>query len=87
MSAGRSHHTATRLGNGKVLVTGGRDNAGILSSAELYDPATNTWVSAGSMNTARLGHTATRLGNGKVLITGGDGGASLAMAELYDPTM
>jgi hypothetical protein len=60
-------------------------------SAELYDPATGTFVDAGNMTTARARHTATLLNNGKVLIAGGyDGGpggcCSFASAELYDPS-
>src|SRR5207244_13573037 len=44
MAAARVAHTATLLGNGKVLVTGGQwYPASYLSSAELYDPTTNTW--------------------------------------------
>jgi N-acetylneuraminic acid mutarotase len=94
MATARSGHTTTLLGNGKVLVTWGSqipgDARGALSSAELYDPVTNTWSSAGSMATARNGHTATLLNNGKVLVTGGsnDSGGSLLVlssAELYNP--
>lgn len=49
MSAPRQLHTATLLGNGKVLVAGGSytGDGGYsfpLSSAELYDPATDTWT-------------------------------------------
>ena len=85
MSAARRGHTATLLGNGKLLVAGG-GNTGLLASAELYDPATNLWTMATSMTTARQGHTATLLGNGKVLVVGGQGSSgSLASAELYDP--
>jgi hypothetical protein len=39
----RNHHTATLLPSGEVLVAGG-PNLGILSSAELYDPATVSQV-------------------------------------------
>jgi hypothetical protein len=83
----RENHTATLLGNGKVLVAGGMGATDILASAELYDPETGTWTTAPSMHTARDGHTATLLGNGKVLVAGGNGatGANLASAELYDP--
>jgi MYXO-CTERM domain-containing protein len=81
MMYARWGHTATLLGNGKVLVAGGETNP-YPASAELYDPGTNTWTAAGWMITARSAHTATLLGNGKVLVAGGNG---LASAELYDP--
>src|SRR6266581_1399354 len=88
MATARADHTATLLGNGEVLVVGGRADSTGLASAELYDPATNTWWSAGSMTTDRADHTATLLENGEVLVAGGTGGGSinpLATAELYDP--
>jgi N-acetylneuraminic acid mutarotase len=56
--------------------------------AELYDPATGTWATTGSLVHARGGHTATLLPNGKVLVAGGQDGATavtLSSAELYDP--
>ena len=63
-----ARHTATLLPNGKVLVAGGYAERSSLSSAELYDPATGTWSSTGSLGTARSSHTATLLPNGKVLV-------------------
>src|SRR5437773_12096038 len=66
MATGRSRHTATLLANGMVLVAGGTDDVSAtgLSSAERYDPVTNTWSSAGNLTTARSNHTATLLANG-----------------------
>ena len=59
---------------------------GDLASAELYDPASETWTLTGSLATARDQHTATLLSNGKVLVAGGfDIDGPLASAELYDP--
>jgi len=91
MATARESHTATLLPNGKVLVVGGlidkdQCNCGT-SSAELYDPLSNTWSSAGAMSEPRFNHTATLFPNGKVLVTGGltTHYVLLATAELYDP--
>jgi Galactose oxidase, central domain/Kelch motif len=98
MAQARRQHTATLLGNGRVLMAGGftvdaSGNQGLLS-AELYDPASGSFSSAGAMSTARAGHTASLLNDGRVLIAGGDipcvpapcGSAPNALAsELYDP--
>jgi len=87
MSAKRAAHTATLLGNGKVLIAGGFvSNGGSLSSVEVFDPTTRTFRSAENMTAARAGHTATPLPNGKVLISGGYNGDYLNSAEVYDPT-
>jgi len=93
-STSRAQHTATLLPNGKVLVTGGDvvlagGAFATQASAELYDPATGTWTSAGNLVTPglRYQHTATLLPNGMVLVAGGTTSVStpLASAELYDP--
>jgi N-acetylneuraminic acid mutarotase len=87
----RLYHTATLLTNGKVLVTGGADReygGSVLASAEVYDPATNTWAFTAPMAGARRNHTATLLRDGRVLVTGGTnaGGSTLQnSAEVYDP--
>ena len=86
----RYHHGAVLLPNGKVLVAGGRTgeyDSATLASAELYDPATNTWSHTGGLNLARAFHTMTLLPGGKVMVTGGSdaSGHPLSSAELYDP--
>ena len=53
MGTVRRYHTATLLGNGKVLIAGGYDGNGYLSSAELYDPGTGTFTPTGAMGTVR----------------------------------
>ena len=84
----RRSHTATLLGDGKVLVAGGADANTILASAELYDPVTGLWAPTGSLGEARIDHTATLLASGKVLVVGGlsTGRIAIKNAELYDPT-
>ncbi len=87
MTGARYSHTATLLLNGKILVAGGSDNSGTLTSAELYDPVSGAWSPTGSLTQARENHSATLLPNGKVLVTGGYNSTSgdLASAEVYDP--
>jgi hypothetical protein len=76
--------------NGKVLVAGGDSGSygpgGVPTSAELYDPASGTWMATGSLANGRYSHTATLLSNGKVLVAGGYGSSSTTSAELYDPS-
>lgn len=68
-------HTATLLGDGKVLFAGGyaADAGGCCAVAlsSVFDPATLTSTRIGDLATPRFAHTATRLPNGDVLIAGG----------------
>lgn len=87
MSTARVNHTASLLGNGSVLVTGGTNGSNTSSAtAELYDPNAGTFKPTGSMTAARACHTATVLNNGYVLIAGGGSGSipAMASAELYN---
>src|SRR5208283_3128535 len=98
MKTTRFGHTATLLGNGKVLVAGGNPSSIGEGTAELFDPATGIFTAAGNMNAQRTGHTATLLKDGKVLVVGGavfvnpdafpfQRGVweSIQTAELFDP--
>lgn len=69
--ASRYEHAATRLGDGRVLVTGGAGSTA--PAAEIYDPTSKTWGSTGAMvDGARSAHTASLISPTKVLIAGGD---------------
>jgi hypothetical protein len=87
MGAARGNHGATLLGNGMVLVSGGMSAPLTeITTAEVFNPASSTWATTGSLNTARAFHGAALLGSGKVLVAGGLNGTNvLASAELYDP--
>ena len=63
-----------------MLVAGGVNLGVFLSSAELYDVASGSWTTTGSLNFARALHTATLLPNEKVLAAGLP---NLTSAELY----
>ena len=56
-------------------------------TAELYDPASGSFLATGDPVEARLGHTSTLLDDGRVLIVGGvlAHPTRTAEAELYDP--
>ena len=96
MSIGREDQTATLLDNGKVLIAGGFFYEGplaaptvnrMLSSAELYDPATGQFAPTGSMHVARFDAAAIKLLDGRVLVAGGGDISScpIVSAEIYDP--
>ena len=72
MLAGQWAPVAVLLPSGKVLVTAGSGAKGASSQdAELYDPAKNTWSSAGWLPNASGGATVTLLPGGSVLVAGG----------------
>src|SRR6185369_16675644 len=84
LSTARNRHSATVLSNGKVLIAGGRNDGGLVATAEVYDPATGIWSNASSLATPRESSPATRLLNGKVLVVGGSANNTrIAAAELY----
>ena len=89
----REQSTAALLMNGQVLFAGG-EPIGRTADAELYSPATRTFVPTGSMASPRVWHTLTLLPNGVVLAAGGETdrcsgsgcffAGTLATAEVYD---
>jgi plastocyanin len=85
MHAARYGHTATVLTDGRVLIAGGY-GTGPLSSAEIYDPAANTWTTVQPMAHPRWQQSATRLSDGRVLVVSGQPDAFTLTAEIYDPT-
>ena len=94
----REMAVAATLPDGQVLIAGGARYEGSganawhhLSSAELFNPATDTFTKlegAGqSLTEPREGAVAATLPDGQVLIAGGQStsGSALSSAELFDP--
>ncbi len=86
MSARGAVPTAVLLPDGRVLVIGGRALPTALegrTTAELYDPTSGTFTSAGAMVTPRTRPEAIELRDGRILIAGG--AIVPETPELYDP--
>jgi hypothetical protein len=83
----RSGHQAVLLSTGEVLVTGGMGLAGVtLDSAEIYNPAGDSWSLVGPMSSPRARFSAGLLKDGRVLVAGGTNGESVLDAvEIFDP--
>jgi len=86
----RAGHTATLLDDGKVLLAGGYSwaTSSTVLHCELFDPETETWISAGNIPAGRTGgERAIRTYNGNVLVIGGYnfyGSAYVSNIDKYD---
>ena len=75
----RAYHTATMMGDGKVLIAGGFngknqvENRGILDTEEIYDPIADAMTPAPQLNTRRMMHTSMLSADGSVVYFGGLG--------------
>ena len=86
MTLPRCSHIAVPLVDGRVFIMGGGEGRlGNLTSAEVFDPRTSTFVPVGSMRSNH--YLATRLADGRVLLTGGQGsrGEMIRSADIFDP--
>lgn len=86
MTIRRHKHDAVTLGNGRVLVLGGadeRDDEGVYSSVEVFDPVNGEFRAGNPMRVGRYKHRGTSFSlahDGRLLLTGG-----APLAEEYDP--
>lgn len=82
LSKPRVFHAAARLGDGRIVVTGGRRPRGSASpTVDLFDPKTLKWTAGPAMPVGRWGHTLTVFSDGRVLAVGSKG----AGCAILDP--
>lgn len=89
-------HAATRLDDGRILLTGGAPAVGApaLEAAYLLDPRSlEAVLTPGTLRAPRMGHTASLLPDGRVLLAGGSRHATPAgpadfvtKVEIFDPS-
>ncbi len=91
-AAARTGAQAVTLADGRVLVVGGSgpdSGEPLVATAEIYDPATATWTSAGSLGLGREDFSLVALPDGGALVVGGfvggDAPATTASTERLDP--
>ncbi len=77
----RTGHNATRLADGRVLVTGGVEVSGLFlplpsfsNDCRLYNPVNNTLTNTGDFGDNRALHSQLTLSDGRVMVAGGSDG-------------
>jgi hypothetical protein len=85
----RAQHAAARLPDGRVLIVGGRVALGEWQqTAEIYDPARETFTSTSPTLARHEAPALTPLRDGRILLSGGvrEGFSAILRVELFDPT-
>lgn len=96
MNYKRRNFLLVKLNDGRVMAIGGKgrkaDNStetSPLKTVEIYDPETNKWTLATSMNEKRVSFSGVTLEDSKVLVIGGGSDSKVDTAkntaEIYDP--
>ncbi|MFO1005230.1 MAG: hypothetical protein U0929_04665 [Planctomycetaceae bacterium] len=86
LSAGRQSLGLSLLKDGRVLLTGGNPTGNNLNGSgvravDIYDPATDEFHAAASLNEGRALHAQLTLKDGRVVVIGG----AQTSSEIYDP--
>lgn len=82
----RDGPTMVKLQDGRILLAGGNQpDYTCTNAAEIFDPTTNMWSSAGTMPFGGVGITLTVLLDGRVFGATGDCGPHTATSAVYNP--
>ena len=86
LSVARHAYGISALNDGRILIAGGSTVHNSLNGAgstavDIYDPTTNLFTAAASMNAGRSLHAQTTLADGRVVVIGG----AQNNAEIYNP--
>jgi hypothetical protein len=80
MNVARSLHTATLLGDGRVVVCGGAQGTMTapvpIADVEIFQPVGNAWTVLPPLQSTRASHVGGLLPDGMVVLIGGQGGPS-----------
>jgi len=94
LAVARGMHAATRLPDGRILVSGGSgdfaSNTPVpLASTELWDPTSQRFAPGPDLAVARQAHTATVLLDGRVVVIGGSDkrDRGIDSSEIWDPSV
>lgn len=99
MTSPRTGHSATKLADGRVLLAGGiyriQPNSAVggttalpTTSAEIFDPVSETFTQTGLMNNVHVSAPTVLLRDGRVMVVGGldtQTYSPQAPSEIYDP--
>jgi N-acetylneuraminic acid mutarotase len=87
MGKKREALSANLLGDGRVLVTGGRAQQRYHKQTELWDREANSWTKGPNMKTPRWQHAYVTLPDGRAIVIGGtdDIFALVDKVEVFDP--
>ena len=87
LQSARAFAPAVRLTDGSVLVAGGWNGIAFFSSAERWNPGTQTWSGAGAIGQSAYGQVASILPDGRALYAGGsDDTGYYGFGDIYNPT-
>ena len=87
MAKKRESFSLHMLDDGRVMVSGGRDQSRYHKKTEMWDPAKDEWTPGPNMAKKRFDQASVKLPDGRLLVSGGTDEiiALIVQAEVFDP--